>query len=388
MDLKRSSYIFVILLGFVSLLADVCYEGARSIIGPFLGQLGADAALVAFVAGAGELIGYGIRYLSGLAADRYKGYWPLTILGYVINVAAVPLLALSGTWITASALIILERMGKAIRSAPRDAMLSYASQNIGRGLGFGIHKALDQVGALLGPIFIALILYYNGTYRLGLVWMVVPATLCILLLIVTRMVFPKPELMEPYTAKVETKGYSRQFWIYIAALCCIAFGYIDFPLIAFHYAKQNIIDIRWIPVLYGIAMAVDGLAAFYLGRLFDRLGIQVLLAVSLLSALMAPVAFAGNLYAAVFGMVLWGFGMGAQESVIKAFVAELVPPDRRGSAYGLLNLFFGLAWFLGSVLMGIVYDFSIPLMVGISVASILASIPFLLILARSDKMKT
>ena len=380
--LRRRCYAFVILLGIVSCLADICYEGARSVTGPYLAFLGANAATVGIVAGAGELVGYGFRYVSGLISDRFRNYWPLTILGYVVNLAAVPLLALTTTWPAACGLIIMERFGKAIRTPPRDVMLSYASEKIGRGWGFGIHKALDQVGALVGPFLMALLLYLYGSYRFGFGVMVIPALLCLTVLIFARISFPKPQELESQTPRLSAKGFNRRFWIYIAAVCCIAFGFIDFPLIAFHYVKQNNVPVIWIPIFYGIAMGVDGLAALILGRWFDRAGIKILIYISLLTAFMAPLAFAGNFYAALAGIVLWGIGMGAQDSVIKAFVAEMVPVEKRGSAYGLSNMLFGVSWFAGSALMGVIYDISIPMMITISTASILASIPFLLALRK------
>lgn len=380
--IRRRCYAFVILMGIVSLLADICYEGARSVTGPYLASLGANAAIVGFVAGAGELVGYGFRYVSGLISDRLHNYWPLTILGYAINLVAVPLLALTGNWQSACALIILERFGKALRTPPRDVMLSYASEQIGRGWGFGIHKALDQLGALIGPFIMALLLYLYGGYRYGFAWMAIPAFLCFIVLCIARFSFPRPQDLESHTPKLETQGFSKRFWTYITAVCFIAFGFVDFPLIAYHYVKQNHVPVLWIPIFYGIAMGVDGLSALFLGRWFDRAGIKILVYIALLTALMAPLSFAGNFYAALAGMVLWGIGMGAQDSVIKAFVAEIVPMEKRGTAYGLSNMLFGLSWFIGSALMGVVYEFSIPVMVAISTLAILASIPFLVALRK------
>lgn len=375
--IRRSCYLFVILMGVVSLLADICYEGARSIAGPYLASLGASGAVVGIVAGAGELIGYALRYFSGLLSDRMKNYWILTILGYAINVLSVPLMAFAQSWQGASALFITERIGRAIRTPPRDVMLSYASERIGRGLGFGIHKALDQVGALIGPLMIATILFFQGSYRVGFSVMIVPALLCLLVLFIAQWAFPRPKDLESHTPRIHSEGWSKRFWLYITAISCFAFGFVDFPLIAYYYAEQNLVSTIWIPILYAIAMASNGLAALFLGRWYDEKGISILVYVALATALMAPFAFSTSFNLIIVGVILWGIGMGALDSVIKAFVAELVPAEARGEAYGLFNMCFGIAWFLGSALMGIVYNYSLIGTILISMLSILISIPFL-----------
>lgn len=375
--IRRSCYLFVILMGIVSLFADICYEGARSIAGPFFASLGASGAIVGIVSGTGELLGYALRYFSGLLSDRMKNYWILTIFGYAINVLAVPLLAFAQSWQMASALYITERIGRAIRTPPRDVMLSYAGEQIGRGLGFGIHKALDQVGALLGPLMIAAILFFQGSYRVGFAVMIVPALICLLVLFIAQWAFPRPRDLESHTPKIHKEGWSKRFWLYITAICCFAFGFVDFPLIAYYYSERNLVSEIWIPILYAIAMASNGIAALYLGRWYDKQGISILIYVALATAFMAPFAFSHSFAVIVLGVILWGIGMGALDSVIRAFVAELVPADVRGEAYGLFNMCFGIAWFLGSVLMGVVYNYSVIGTILISVFSILLAIPFL-----------
>lgn len=379
--IRRNCYLFVVLMGIVSLLADVCYEGARSISGPFLATLGATGAIVGIVSGAGELVGYVLRYFSGLLSDRLKNYWILTIIGYAINVFAVPLLAFAGTWQTASAFLIAERVGKALRTPPRDVMLSYAGEQIGRGLGFGIHKALDQVGALIGPLIIATILFFQGSYRTGFAVMILPAILCMIVLFVAQWAFPRPRDLESHTPRIHNEGWSKRFWLYIIAISCFAFGFVDFPLIAFYYAEKQLVTEIWIPILYAIAMASNGLAALFLGRWYDQKGISILIYVALATAFMAPFAFSYSFPIIVLGVILWGIGMGALDSVIRAFVAELVPAEVRGEAYGLFNMCFGIAWFVGSVLMGITYNYSVLGTVLISVSAILLSIPFLIKIA-------
>lgn len=372
---KRSALQFIILLGIVSLFADVTYEGARSLIGPYLLVLGANAALVGFVAGFGELVGYGVRLVSGYISDRTKQYWPMTILGYVVNLLSVPLLALTNNWIAASCLIIAERLGKAIRNPSRDALLSYATKEVGRGWGFGLHKALDQVGAITGPLIMAAVLYQQDSFQFGFAILLIPALFSLISLAIARWRFPQPQDLEPITKPLETKGFSSTFWLYVAAVSCVAAGYVDFPIMAYHFQKTGHISPVWIPLFYALAMGVDGLAALVCGRLFDLKGLIVLLVVTAMASLFAPFVFFGNFYFALVGMALWGIGLGVQESIMRAVVADLIPVNKRASAYGVLNMLFGVSWFLGSVLMGFLYDLDRPYLVLFSVITQWISLP-------------
>jgi len=373
---------FVILLGVVSLFADMTYEGARSITGPYLAVLGASATVVGIVAGFGELIGYALRLVSGYISDRTGKYWNVTLFGYFINLLAVPLLALAGSWEMAALLMVAERMGKAIRNPARDAMLSYATQRIGRGWGFGLHEAMDQIGAILGPLIVAGVLYLKGGYRMSFAILLVPALLALVVLIVARALYPRPRDLEAASAELKTKGFSRIFWLYLAAVSLIAAGYVDFPLIAYHFQKLSVVPNVWIPIFYAVAMGVDALSALFFGHLFDRVGLSILIIVSLVSFLFAPLVFLGGFYLALVGMALWGVGMGAQESIMRAAIAGMVPMNRRSTAYGIFNAGFGLFWFLGSALMGVLYDVSVPSLIVFSVVMQLASIPIFVLIRK------
>ncbi|MCS7283112.1 MAG: MFS transporter [Anaerolineae bacterium] len=373
---------FVILLGVVSLLADATYEGARSVAGPYLALLGASGTVVGVVAGFGELVGYGLRLLSGYLSDRTRRYWTWTLVGYAINLLAVPLLALAGRWEIAAALLIMERVGKALRTPSRDAMLSYATKQIGRGWGFGLHEAMDQVGAIAGPLLVAAMLATRNNYPAAFAILAIPALLALSTLMAARWLYPRPQDLEPTTPEIRTAGFSRAYWIYFAAVALIAAGYVDFPLIAYHFKKVSSVPGSWIPVLYAVAMGVDALAALLFGRGFDRVGIPILVVAALISALAAPLVFLGGFGWAIVGMTIWGIGMGAQESVLRAAVATMVSQDRRGAAYGIFNTGFGVFWFLGSALMGVLYDFSLPALIAFSVALQLASVPLFFAVGR------
>lgn len=384
MEISRKDAVrFVVLLGVVSLLADITYEGARSITGPFLAFLGANAAVVGIVAGAGELIGYSLRLVSGIVADKTGRYWLLTIFGYVVNLAAVPIIALAGRWEIAAALIVAERLGKAIRTPARDVMLSHATKRMGHGWGFGLHEAMDQIGALSGPLIITAVMYFKNDYRAGFLALAIPAALAISIVVAAKFIYPNPEHFSMGHPELSSTGLTKRFWFYLAAVALIAAGYADFPIIAFHFKKASVASDIWIPVFYSVAMGVDALAALVFGHYFDKLGIRVLMIAAVVSSFFAPLVFLGGFSAAFVGMALWGIGMGAQESVMRAAVAEMVPPNKRGSAFGMFNMGYGIFWFLGSALIGILYDRSITAVVVFSMAMQFLSLPMLMIAGKS-----
>ncbi len=376
------SLLFVVLLGLVSLCADMTYEGARSITGPFLATLGASGAVVGFVSGLGELVGYVLRLASGYLSDRTRRYWLLTFTGYTVNLLAVPLLALTGHWVTASTLIVIERLGKAIRTPARDAMLSHATRQIGHGWGFGLHEAMDQIGAVLGPLIVFATLSYRSDYRLGFAVLLAPALLALAMLTVARMQFPRPQDLEVKVVHLETRGFSSTYWLYLGAVGLVAAGYADFPLIAYHFGKTAVVSSQHIALFYALAMGVDAIGALILGRLFDRIGFHTLTLASLISAGFAPLAFLGGFGGAVAGAVLWGIGMSAQESVMRAAIAKLVSPERRGTGFGVFHTGYGIAWFAGSALMGWLYDRSVMALVAFSVAAQLCAMVVFVLLAR------
>ncbi|WP_068471459.1 MFS transporter [Candidatus Protochlamydia phocaeensis] len=374
---------FVVLMGLVSLFADMTYEGARSITGPYLAFLGASATVVGIIAGLGELIGYALRLVSGYFSDKTGKYWLLTGIGYALNLLSVPLLAFAQTWPAAAGLIILERFGKAIRSPSKDAMLSYATHATGRGWGFGLHEAMDQIGAVLGPLLISWILFIQGSYAWGFEWLLIPALLSLLLLAAARFFFPRPQELEVAHPSLDSSDFRKSYWLYLSAICLLAAGYVDFPLIAYHFQKQAIVSSSWIPLFYAAAMGIGGLSAFLFGHLFDRYGISILIGTTLLSLLFPPLVFLGGFAFSLLGMLIWGIGLGAQESIMRAIIAHLVSSQQRATAYGIFNIWFGVAWFLGSALMGMLYDFHLPLLIGFSISMQLAAALVFLFIKRN-----
>jgi predicted MFS family arabinose efflux permease len=359
---------FVVMIGVVSLLSDTTYEGARSLTGPYLAFLGAGAAAVGVVAGLGELVGYGFRLVSGHIADRTRAYWPVTILGYCLNLLAVPALALANSWEVAAALIILERLGKAVRVPPRDAMLSHAASETSRGWAFGLHEAMDQLGAFLGPLVVSGVMFLEGGYRTAFGILLIPALMSLAALFFARSQYPRPQELEISVRKLGREGIQKGFWVYLVASAAIAAGYVDFPLIAYHLKRTAILADKWIPLIYAAAMATDGLSAMALGKLYDRHGIKVLAGVCLLTSLFPPLVFLGREELMVLGMIIWGVGIGAQESILRAAIPQMVPPERRATAYGVFHTAFGVSWFAGSAAMGSLYDLSLAGVIGLSTA--------------------
>ncbi len=381
-SLKARALQFVLLIGVMSFFADFTYEGSRSIIGSYLAVLGASAAVVGIVTGFGELLGYGLRLVSGRLSDQTGQYWPITIFGYIIQMLAVPLLALAGNWPVAALLIILERIGKATRNPPRDVMLSHAAREMGYGWAFGVHEALDQAGALVGPLVVAGVLALRGEYQIAFAVLLVPALATLSILLVARLTYPRPQEMEVTPPDVRTTGLPRIFWVYLAGAVLVAAGFADFPLIAFHFAQASTVSSALTPVFYAVAMGMGGIGSLLFGRLFDRFGISVLIPLTAISALFAPLVFLGGFWAAFIGVVLWGLGIGVHESIIPAAVAPMVPIQRRASAYGLFTAGYGIFWFLGSALIGILYGVSLPALIAFSLVAELAAIPLFALVSR------
>jgi MFS family permease len=374
---------FVLMVGVMSFFADFTYEGSRSIIGQYLGLLGAGALAISMITGFGELLGYGLRLFSGRGADRTGLYWPITIGGYILQMSVVPLLALAGSWQVAALLIILERVGKAIRNPPRDAMLSHAAKEMGYGWGFGVHEALDQFGAMFGPLLIALILAVSDhDYKTAFAALAVPAAIMLSLLAVARFLYPRPQDLEAGPAEVTTQGLPRVFWIYLAGAALVGAGFADFPIIAYHFQRSATVHADLVPIFYAAAMAVSGTGSLVFGRLFDRHGIGMLIPLIILSAAYAPLAFLGGFWVSLVGVCLWGLGMGVHESIIPAVVAPMVSPDRRASAYGLFTGVYGIAWFLGSTAIGALFGVSLSVVVAFAITAELAAIPLILSVRR------
>ena len=376
---------FIILLGIVSLFGDIAYSGVRSVAGPYLATLGATASIVGLVAGIGEFSGYALRLASGYLVGRTQAYWLLTFIGYGL-LLSIPLLAFAGNWQLAALFIILERVGKAIRSPARDTMLSYATKEVGRGWGFAVHKALDQVGAIIGPVIFFLVFLLGGGYREGFTLLWIPALLTLAFLALARKKYPVPQKLETpeEASRQDIKGkLPRVFWLYTIFTLFSVAGFANFHLISYHLKVQAIVPDAQIPMIYAIAMGVAALAALLAGRAFDRIGLVSLLAVPLLTLPIPFLVFTCSYKLVLTGIVLMGMVMGVHGTVMRAAVAELTPVERRGFAYGIFNAAYGTSWFLGSALIGRLYELSINYLILFVVVMELISISLFLLVRKT-----
>jgi MFS family permease len=362
MDNKKSTaFQFIILLGIVSLFGDITYEAARSVTGPYLAVLGASAVIVGLVSGLGEFLGYALRLASGYVADRTKAYWPITIIGYGL-ILSIPLLAFAGYWHVAAMLIILERMGKAIRTPARDAILSHATKQVGRGWGFGIHEAIDQIGAIIGPLIFSAVFLLKGGYKEGFTILWIPALLTLVTLFIAKSKVPLPEKLETGGTEQKTegrKGLSGTFCFYSLFIFLSVAGFANFQIISYHFKIRGIVPDVQIPLFYAVAMGVDAVVALIIGRIYDKVGLKSLIIIPLLTLPIPFFAFSHSYGLVLISVVLWGAVMGIHETIMRAAIADIVPIERRGAAYGIFNTIYGASWFIGSVLIGFLYEISI-----------------------------
>ena len=352
------------MIGWISLTADLCHEGMRSILGPYLAMLGASATAVGMVAGTAEALGYALRYFTGALADRTQRYWMLTIVGYTTNLVAIPLLAFAASWPAVAALVALERVGKAIRTPAKSVLTSFVAPSVGAGRVFATVEAMDQVGALSGPLLVAGILAWRGDTASGFAWafglLALPAACTLLLLARARHLYPDPRALEQSEPSESTKLGSR-YTLYLVGAALVAVGLADWPLLAYHLEKTDVLSTRWLPIAYAGAMAADGMASLAAGLLFDRsrsrggTGAGVVAIFVAIGAGYAPLVFGAPRFALV-GIALWAIARAATESIGKALIAALVPKDLRGRAYGAFFLVWGIAWWAGSVALGVLYD--------------------------------
>jgi MFS family permease len=379
---------FVVGFGVVSMLADFVYQGARAIVGPYLATLGASAAMVGAVTGAGEAVALVLRLGSGAISDRTRRHWALSIGGYLTTIISVPLLGLTQTLGPAAALVIAERFGKAVRAPARDTMLAHASARMGRGMAFAAHEALDQSGALLGPLLAAGMILLSG-YRAAFEVMAVPGALAIVAVLWLRRAVPQPSLYDPaHTRESSRPSHAapaplpRRFWHYCAFTAASMAGFATFGVLSYHLQAQHVLPRPLIPVTYSVAMAASALAAIGSGRLYDRVGLRGLAIALPLTAIIPLLSFSTHAKWVWLGAGVWGVVMGIHGSTLRAAIADMVPRARLGTAYGIFTAAYGLAWLVGSTVIGALYDSSIAATVYFTAATQILALTLFIPLAR------
>ncbi len=395
---KKAAFQLIILFGLVSLFGDIVYEGARSVNGPYLKTLGVSAAVVGLIAGFGEFIGYAIRLVSGYFADKTRAYWIFTFIGYGMLIS-VPLLSLTGVWQVAALFMVMERLGKALRAPARDTIVSQASKQVGTGFGFAISEVMDQIGALTGPLILAGLFMVVGStgneiskYQKGYSLFWIPFILVMACVTFAFIKVPNPEKLEALVKKApEPDRLSRTFWLYTIFTFVTTMGFVNFALIGYHFKAKNVLSDAQIPLFYAIAMAVDGAAAWVIGTYYDRLkkksgndnaGLSALLTIPLFSIFIPMLAFSLNFTFALISALIWGIVMGIHETIMKSAIADLTPMKKRGTGYGIFNTVYGLAMFIGSALMGVLYDHSVIALIIVAIVLQLLAVPVFFLMKK------
>ena len=389
---KKQALLFLLLIGIISLLADFTHEGARSIYGPYLGLLGVSAFMVSFTAGLGEFIGQSLRIVTGIIADKTKQYWLMMFIGYAINLLVIPLLYFvqPGFFEVAIILILLERVGKGIRAPAKSVLTSFVSPHLGAGKTFALQEMMDQLGAFLGPLFVFIVLSINkgselNGYQISFGLLGIFSIMTLVVILVARLKYPTPDHFEVSKHATHFRG-NKAFLIYLVAIAFIALGFIDYPFMAYHIKTFELMEIAYVPLLYAYAMGIDAISALIFGILFDKIRVNALLISMLISMGFSPIFFLNqNLLSVIIGVTLWGIGMGALESILKAVISTSVSKDKRATAYGIFYTVFGLSWFIGSSIVGGLYGISIEALVIFSVSMEILGVIMLFVYQKAVK---
>lgn len=395
---RKAAFRLILLFGLISLLGDIIYEGARGVNGPYLETLGASAAVVGLVAGLGELLGYLIRLVSGYFSDRTRAHWFFTIFGYSF-LMVIPMLALTGIWQFAAIFMVLERIGKGIRSPAKDTILSQATKQVGTGFGFAIVEFLDQIGATIGPLIFTFFFMSIGPgarsvndYQHGYSLMWFPFVVLMITLFTAFFLVRNPEELEKAAVKKPPPDrITRTFWLYCAFTFVTTMGFLNFAIIGYHLKAGALVTDAQIPLLYALAMAVDAVIGLFIGKWYDKLKVRFdndhagLLLLILLPLLTAPLPFltlSSSLSLIITGVVFWGMVMGTHETIMKAGIADITSIRKRGTGYGIFNMLYGVAIFIGSALAGFLYDYSLTLLAVIMMIIEIAAIPLFYLMKK------
>jgi MFS family permease len=397
-NLKKTALRLILLFGLISLLGDIIYEGARGVNGPYLKTMGASAAVVGLVAGIGELLGYLIRLLSGYFSDKTRAHWFFTIFGYSF-LMVIPMLALTGIWQFAAIFMVLERIGKGIRSPAKDTILSQATKQVGTGFGFAIVEFLDQIGATMGPLIFTFFFMSIGPgersvidYQHGYSLMWFPFVVLMMVLFTAFFLVKNPEELEKdVVRKPQPDKITRTFWLYCIFTFVTTLGFLNFAIIGYHLKANHIVTDAQIPLMYALAMAVDAVIGLIIGKWYDRLkirfdndhaGLLLLIVLPVFTALIPLFSLSPALPLILAGVVLWGIVMGTHETIMKAGIADITSIRKRGTGYGIFNMMYGIAIFIGSAAAGFLYDYSITLLIVLMIVVEIAAVPVFFVMRK------
>ncbi len=348
-------------LGFVSLLMDVSSEMVHSLLPVFLvTAVGASGLVVGVIEGLAEALALVVKVFSGALSDYWGKRKGLAVIGYGLGALSKPLFALApGAGMVLVARLI-DRTGKGIRGAPRDALIADLAPADMRGAAFGLRQSLDSVGAFLGPLLaVGLMLLWANDFR-AVFWVaVIPGLLAVLVLVLG---VQEPAKAHPGRGinpirRENLHRLSRAYWSVVILGACFSLARFSEAFLLLR-AEQGGLAVSWIPLVLVVMNVVYSLSAYPVGRLADRMSHTTLLAIGLLVLLLADLVLAASNHWAMvlLGVALWGLHLGMTQGLLAAMVAHTAPADLRGTAFGAFNLVSGLALLVASVLAGLLWD--------------------------------
>lgn len=353
---------FILLMGMVSLFADMVYETARGVMGPYLGFLGANAFAIGLIFGVGEFLGYFLRIVAGVIVDKTKKYWSFVFIGYGA-IISIPLLAFANYWLLAGTLILLERIGKALRAPAKDTILSLYSKNIGKGLTFGIHETADQIGAVVGPILFYIFLAIGLGYKTSFLILAVPFVFVILSLILSRLYVGRISVDVSKETHVSNGNNKLDVYVYLVFVFLTSLGFVSFPIISYHAVNVKLLNDTFVPLIYSLVMILDAMVAIPIGILYDRIGVKIMAVLPILITISVGFGLSNSLVLLVIGLILWGVIMSAYETIVRAYIGDNVSLGDRGKFYGIFNTVLGISFAIGNSVVGYLYDISISLII-------------------------
>ena len=349
-------------LGFVSLLMDISSEMIHALLPLFMvGTLGMSVALVGLLEGLAEATALILKVFSGVISDWFGKRKPLAVLGYGLGAATKPLFALAtgpGMIFTAR---LLDRVGKGIRGAPRDALVADIAPPEQRGAAFGLRQSLDTVGAFLGPLLaVGLMLLWANDFRAVFAVAIIPAVLCVLLLVLGVQEPERPAgapRVNPIS-RTNLKRLPRAYWWVVGVGAVFTLARFSEAFLVLR-AEQVGIALALVPLVMVAMNAVFSVTAYPFGKLSDRVSHRRLLLAGLAVLVLADVVLAASTHwtGLLLGVALWGVHMGMTQGLLAAMVADTAPADLRGTAYGFFNLMSGLAMLAASVVAGLLWQY-------------------------------
>ncbi|MDH5482399.1 MAG: MFS transporter [Candidatus Bathyarchaeota archaeon] len=385
----KNAYFGILLLGIISLMGDIVYEGSRGVLPSYLEFLG-TSALIAGLVGGLDLLGYAVRLVTGILADKTRAYWAFVFIGYGL-IVSIPLLGVFTSLEIVVILVSLERLGKAFRAPSRDAILSIISKGVGVGKAFGIHELLDQIGGMLGPLLVfALMLHSNNNYQHTFSFLFLPFLVLLGVLVYAYRKIGSKTIVDTSSPRGIGEKLARPFYVYTFAVLLNTVGFIPYTLILFKASEiLEPMNLQWfVPLFYLLIQGVDAPVALISGYAYDKFGTRVLVMPFMLS-IFPPLLtlFTTELTMLLMASIFFGLVLGMQESIYRAAVSELTPISSRGVAYGIFNTAYGAGLLISGALCGFLMISKPPFIAVIFYVLIVQLMATFLLLSVGSKLK-